>query len=66
MHSMQSEIINKLLVQPKINPEVEFRRSVDMLKEYAKKYSFIKSFVLGISGGQGFFFMRLYRANGCE
>ena len=52
MHSMQSEIIHKLLVQPEINPEVEFRRSVDMLKEYAKKYSFIKSFVLGISGGQ--------------
>ena len=36
MHSMQSEIINKLLVQPEINPEVEFRKSVDMLKEYAK------------------------------
>ncbi len=49
---MQSEIINKLLVQPEVNPEVEFRRSVNMLKEYAKKYSFIKSFVLGISGGQ--------------
>ena len=52
MHSMQSEIINKLLVQPEIDPEVEFRKSVDMLKEYAKKYTFIKSFVLGISGGQ--------------
>ena len=36
MHSMQSEIINKLLVQPEVNPEVEFRRSVNMLKEYAK------------------------------
>ncbi len=52
MHSLQSEIIHKLLVQPEINPEVEFRKSVDMLKEYAKKNSFLKSFVLGISGGQ--------------
>ena len=52
MHPLQSEIIKKLLVQPTIDPEVEFRKSVDMLKEYAKKNSFLKSFVLGISGGQ--------------
>lgn len=52
MHALQSEIIQKLLVKPEINPEVEFRKSVDMLKDYAKKNSFLKSFVLGISGGQ--------------
>lgn len=52
MHSLQAEIIQKLHVQPEIDPEVEFRKSVDMLKEYVQKNSFIKSFVLGISGGQ--------------
>lgn len=52
MHSLQLEIINKLLVQPEIDPELEFRKSVNMLKEYVIKYPFIKSFVLGISGGQ--------------
>lgn len=52
MRPLQAEIIEKLLVQPQIDPQVEFRRSVDFLKEYAKKYSFINSFVLGISGGQ--------------
>lgn len=52
MHSLQLEIINKLLVQPEIDPEVEFRKSVNMLKEYVIKFPFIKSFVLGISGGQ--------------
>ena len=52
MHVLQSEIIKKLLVKPDINPEVEFRKSVDLLKDYAKKNSFLKSFVLGISGGQ--------------
>lgn len=52
MHRLQSAIIKKLLVQPEIDPKIEFRKSVDMLKEYAKKNSFLKSFVLGISGGQ--------------
>ncbi|MFJ8266644.1 ammonia-dependent NAD(+) synthetase [Peribacillus asahii] len=52
MRPLQSEIIKKLLVQPTIDPKIEFRKSVDLLKDYAKKYSFIKSFVLGISGGQ--------------
>lgn len=52
MHALQSEVIKKLLVKPTIDPEAEFRKSVDMLKDYAKKNSFLKSFVLGISGGQ--------------
>ncbi len=50
--SLQQEIIQALQVQPTINPQEEFRRSVDLLKNYAKKYTFIQSFVLGISGGQ--------------
>ncbi|ASS97137.1 ammonia-dependent NAD(+) synthetase [Peribacillus simplex] len=52
MRPLQKEIVKKLLVQPTINPEAEFRKSVDLLKGYMKKNTFLKSFVLGISGGQ--------------
>lgn len=50
--SLQDEIIKELGVQPTIDPEKEIRRSVDFLKDYLKKHSFLKTFVLGISGGQ--------------
>lgn len=50
--SLQTEIIEKLGVQPQIDPKKEIRRSVDFLKAYLKKHSFLKSYVLGISGGQ--------------
>lgn len=52
MRPLQKEIVKKLLVQPTIDPEVEFRKSVDLLNGYMKKNTFLKSFVLGISGGQ--------------
>ena len=52
MRPLQKEIVKKLLVQPTIDPEVEFRKSVDLLKGYMNKNTFLKSFVLGISGGQ--------------
>ncbi|WP_144553986.1 ammonia-dependent NAD(+) synthetase [Peribacillus simplex] len=52
MRPLQKEIVKKLLVQPTIDPEVEFRKSVDLLKGYLNKNTFLKSFVLGISGGQ--------------
>lgn len=52
MRPLQKQIIETLLVQPSIDPETEFRRSVDFMKDYLKKYPFIKSLVLGISGGQ--------------
>lgn len=52
MRPLQKQIIGKLLAQPTIDPEAEFRRSVDFLKDYLKKHSFLKSLVLGISGGQ--------------
>ncbi|PLT32464.1 ammonia-dependent NAD(+) synthetase [Bacillus sp. V5-8f] len=52
MRPLQKEIIERLLVQSSIDPEKEFRRSVDFLKDYLKKYPFLKSLVLGISGGQ--------------
>ncbi len=38
--------------KPQINAEEEIRRSVDFLKSYLQTYPFIKSLVLGISGGQ--------------
>lgn len=52
MRNLQQEIIKALRVQAEIDPEQEFRRSVDFLKDYLKKHSFLKSYVLGISGGQ--------------
>lgn len=50
--SLQQEIIQKLGVKAIIDPEVEIRRSIDFMKEYLKAHPFIKTFVLGISGGQ--------------
>ncbi|MCV3321275.1 ammonia-dependent NAD(+) synthetase [Pediococcus ethanolidurans] len=52
MQELQQKIIADLKVAPQIDPETEIRRSVDFLKAYLKKNSFIKSLVLGISGGQ--------------
>ncbi|PTM21322.1 NAD(+) synthase [Lactobacillus sp. PFC-70] len=52
MRDMQREIIEALKVQPTIDPETEIRRSVDFLKDYLRHYSFMKTLVLGISGGQ--------------
>ena len=50
--ALQQEIIQALGVKPAINAEDEIRRSVDFLKTYLQTYPFIKSLVLGISGGQ--------------
>lgn len=52
MSHLQQQIIDELKVLPTIDPEVEVRKSVDFLKEYAKKHSFLKGFVIAISGGQ--------------
>ncbi|RHW32423.1 ammonia-dependent NAD(+) synthetase [Lysinibacillus yapensis] len=52
MQDLQKQIIEELKAMPEINPEEEVRKSVDFLKEYAKKHSFLRSFVIGISGGQ--------------
>ena len=52
MRPLQEQIVKKLLVKPEIDPKEEFRRSVDFLKEYLKTHSFLKSLILGISGGQ--------------
>ena len=50
--SLQEEIIQQLGVKPSIDPQEEIRRSVDFLNRYLKKHLFLKTFVLGISGGQ--------------
>lgn len=52
MRPLQKQIIAKLKVQPKIDPQTEICRSIDFLKEYLQKHSFLKTLVLGISGGQ--------------
>lgn len=50
--SLQTEIIKELGVKATIDPKEEIRVSVDFLKAYLKRNSFLKSLVLGISGGQ--------------
>lgn len=50
--SLQQEIIAALGVKPTIDAKQEIRTSVEFLKSYLKANPFIKSLVLGISGGQ--------------
>lgn len=50
--TLQEKIIEELGVKPTIDPTEEIRKSIDFLKEYLKKHPFLKSYVLGISGGQ--------------
>lgn len=52
MSELRDEIISEMKVQPSIDPKEEVRKRVDFLKSYLTKYPFIKTFVLGISGGQ--------------
>lgn len=52
MHSLQQEIMKKLEVNPNIEPKEAFRRSVNFLKTYLKKFPTLESVVLSISGGQ--------------
>lgn len=52
MTSLQNKIIQKMGVLPEINPKEEIRKSLDFMKEYLIKHPFLKTFVLGISGGQ--------------
>jgi len=50
--SLQETIIQELGVKPVIDAQEEIRLSIDFLKRYLKKHPFLKTFVLGISGGQ--------------
>ncbi|MCX8956164.1 ammonia-dependent NAD(+) synthetase [Erwinia psidii] len=50
--ALQQEIISALGVKPTIEVKQEIRTSVDFLKSYLKANPFIKTLVLGLSGGQ--------------
>lgn len=50
--ALQQEIINALCARAQIDEQEEIRRSVDFLKSYLKAHPFLKTLVLGISGGQ--------------
>ncbi|MCL2895636.1 ammonia-dependent NAD(+) synthetase [Brenneria tiliae] len=50
--SLQQEIISTLGVKSSIDPTQEIRVSVDFLKDYLTAHPFVKSLILGISGGQ--------------
>ncbi|MET3558413.1 NAD+ synthase [Streptococcus rupicaprae] len=50
--SLQESIIKQLGVKPVIDADEEIRRTIDFLKEYLYKHPFLKTYVLGISGGQ--------------
>lgn len=52
MTELRNQIIKAMQVKPSIDPKEEIRKSVDFLKTYLKKHSFLKTLVLGISGGQ--------------
>lgn len=52
MNRVQQSIINALHVKEFVNPEEEVREIIDFIKSYLNNHSFIKSMVLGISGGQ--------------
>ncbi|MFB1083383.1 ammonia-dependent NAD(+) synthetase [Jeotgalibacillus sp. JSM ZJ347] len=52
MATLQDQIVKEMGVKPEIDPGEEIRRSIDFIKDYAKKHTFLTSFVLGISGGQ--------------
>ncbi|WP_163652520.1 ammonia-dependent NAD(+) synthetase [Listeria sp. PSOL-1] len=49
---LREKILAEMKVKPNIDPNEEIRRSIDFLKEYLKKHSFLKTLILGISGGQ--------------
>ncbi len=50
--SQQQKIIEAMGVKPTIDPAAEFRVSVDFLKNYLTTFRFVRTLVLGISGGQ--------------
>lgn len=52
MSELQKQIIEEMAVKPEIDPKEEIRKSVDLMKDYLKKHNFLKTLVLGISGGQ--------------
>lgn len=52
MRELQQRIIGELSVKPEIDAKKEIRMSIEFIKAYFKKHTFLKTLVLGISGGQ--------------
>jgi NAD+ synthase len=52
MSNLQDIIVKEMQVKPEIDNEVEIRNILQFIKNYVQSHSFIKSLVLGISGGQ--------------
>lgn len=52
MRPLQAEIKKVLAVKETIDPQKEIDVRVSFLKEYLKQHPFLKTYVLGISGGQ--------------
>lgn len=52
MRALQKEIIKALKVLPEIDEYTEIRRSVEFIKAYFLRHNFLRSLVLGVSGGQ--------------
>ena len=50
--TLQQEIIQALHAKPEIDPQQEIRTSIDFMKDYLKKNTFLEGLTLGISGGQ--------------
>lgn len=50
--SLQEKIIQQMGTMPKIDPKEENRKTINFMKDYLKEHSFLKTLILGISGGQ--------------
>lgn len=52
MSNLQNIVVNEMKVKPEIDSELETRNIIQFIKNYVQSHGFIKSLVLGISGGQ--------------
>ena len=52
MTNIQDIVVNEMKVKKHIDSEQESREIIQFIKSYVQSHSFIKSLVLGISGGQ--------------
>ena len=52
MNEIQKKIIKEMGVRPTIDAREEIKKSIDFIKAYFMKHPFLKTSVLGISGGQ--------------
>lgn len=52
MTTLQEKIISEMGTRPQIDVQEEIRKSIDFIKDYLKQFPFLKTLVLGISGGQ--------------